>query len=210
MTLRLRRHALPFAVLLALVACGRDDAADPVVDDAGSAPAAADRIESPDAAGGGTAVALDAASIDALARGIAAENRMLAAVAERMPGAKDDVAKLALMTEIEPARLEAAGAGAAGMSTEAYRARKDALFTVVGQAEMRALLEQQFADVDTTGLDEATAAEARRNVEALRAELGDPYAGLDAAAAEAVRARLPELTELRATHIGLLFKAAGG
>ena len=135
---------------------------------------------------------------------------MLASVAERMPEAKDDMAKLELMGEVQPAKLEEAGAAAAGMDAGAYRQLKDQLFTVLGMAEMRAMLETQVATQDFTGMDEETAAQARRAAEDMKAQFPEPYEGLDAATAEAIRARQQELTELRGTHIGLLFKAAGG
>lgn len=209
MTRPINRLALPFAALMLLTACGGDDATD--------APAAAtDPAESAVAEAAAPAVAdaglapLDVASLDALVRGIERENTMLTSVAERMPGAADDMAKIALMSEVEPAKLEAEGASAAGLEVEHYRHVKDQLFTVVGVAEMRATMEQQFAGLDTSGMDEAAAAQAKQNAEEMRAQLSDPYADLDAATADAMRARQAELAELRARHIGLLFKAAGG
>jgi hypothetical protein len=208
------RLALPFAALLLLGACGGDEPADPPADAEDAAANAtagddSDAVADTPAADPATP-ALAADSLDPVVRGIRRENEMLASVAERMAAAEDDAAKLALMTEVQPATLEAEGAAAAGVETAVYRALKDQLFTVVGQAEMRTMLEQQFASVDTTGLSDADAEAARKNAEDMRAQLGDPYAALDPAAADAIRARLQELTELRATHIGLLFKAAGG
>lgn len=200
------RLAFPLAALLLLTACGGDadeapDAAVAATDEAATAA---------DDAAPAAPVALDVAALDALVLGVERENTMLNGVAERMPGAADDMAKLALMAEVEPAKLESEGAGAAGMDVERYRALKDQLFTVVGMAEMRAMMEQQFASLDTTGMDEATAAQAKKNAEEMRAQLSDPYAGLEPATADAMRARQAELAELRARHIGLLFKAAGG
>jgi hypothetical protein len=218
MTHRTVRYALPFAALLLVSACGgNDDAAEDAADaSADTAEAATDAADaSVDAAAAAddaadAAPALDVAAIDAVVAGIRKENEMLSSVAERMGDAKDDMAKLALMTEIQPAKLEEAGAGAAGLDAGEYRQLKDQLFTVVGQAAMRAMLEAQTAAQDFTGMDEATAAQARQAAEEMKAQFPQPYEGLDPATAEALQARQQELGELRAMHIGLLFKAAGG
>src|SRR5688572_30495724 len=122
------RLALPLAALLMLTACGGD--ADGTPEEAADATTS---VEDAAAATDDAAPAtLDTASLDALVRGIERENTMLSGVAERMPGAADDMAKLALMAEVEPAKLESEGAGAAGMDVEHYRKVKDQLFTAVG------------------------------------------------------------------------------
>ena len=211
MNIRTTRYALPFAALLLLAACGGgDDEAPAEVADVPADSAEAPADAPADSASEAAAPVFDVAAIDALVAGIRKENEMLASVAERMPEAKDDMAKLELMGEVQPVKLEEAGAAAAGMAPNDYRLLKDQLFTVIGMAEMRTMLEQQFAAQDTTGMDEATAAQAKQAAEEMKAQLPKPYEGLDAATAEAIQARLQELTELRGTHIGLLFKAAGG
>lgn len=213
MNLRTVRYAFPFAALLLLSACGGDDAADANADTNADAADAADVADVPaDAAAADTDAApmLDVAAIDAVVAGIRKENEMLTSVAERMPAAKDDMAKLELMGEVQPAKLEDAGAAAAGMEAGDYRQLKDQLFTVLGMAEMRAMLEAQTAAQDFSGMDEATAAQARQAAEEMKAQFPEPFEGLDPATADAIKARQQELAELRASHIGLLFKAAGG
>lgn len=217
MNVRTARLTLPFAALLLVAACGRDDAATDAADAAEDASAAAAGVAEAagDAAEAASEVeaaapALDVAAIDALVVGIRKENEMLSSVAERMPAAETDLAKLELMGEVQPAKLEEAGAVAAGMEAGDYRALKDQLFTVIGMAEMRAMLEQQIAAQDTSGMDAEAAAQATQAAEEMKAQFPKPYDGLDPATAEAIQGRLQELTELRGTHIGLLFKAAGG
>ena len=223
MNIRTARHALPFAALLLLAGCGGkdEDAAAYEAEvaagseatmerDAAAAAAAAAEAAAVVAAESESATRLDVAAIDAVVSGIRKENELLASVAERMPEAKDDMAKLELMGEVQPARLEEAGAAEAGMEANDYRLLKDQLFTVIGTAEMRTMLEAQLAAQDTTGMDAAMAEQARAAAETMKSQLPEPYEGLDAETADAIKARLPELTELRGTHIGLLFKAAGG
>ncbi len=212
MTPMLSRLAPALAALLLIAACAEKGADVAGADTPPAADAAQD--EAPAAAGddasAATPAALDAAALDALVRGIERENTMLEDVAGRVAKAETDMAKLEAMGDAQPAALEAAGAEAAGMDVARYRHIKDQLFTVVGMVEMRAALEQQFAAIDTTGMDAETAAQAQKNADEMRAQLSDPYADVDAATAEAIRARQAELAELRARHIGLLFKAAGG
>ena len=52
--------------------------------------------------------------------------------------------------------------------------------------------------------------EARRQAAEVMAALPDPYVDMDPALAEALQQRQAELASLRATNIGLLFKAVDG
>jgi hypothetical protein len=99
---------------------------------------------------------------------------------------------------------------ASGIDAPRYDRLKEELFAVLGAVEMRAMLHKQAAEADTTGLDADTAAEMKRNQQAMLDSVPDPYAALDADLAEALRAREPRLMELRAQNVGLLFKIAAG
>ena len=155
-------------------------------------------------------VELGAAHLDPLARGLAAENAHLGQAVQQLHAAQSDAAQLRALAEIDAARLDAIGAEAAGFEAHEYRRLRDALYEHLGAIDTRAALEAQYGDADTTGMDEATAAEARRMAAEVMAAVPDPYADLDPALADALRQRHAELAALRSTHIGLLFKAAEG
>ncbi len=189
------------ALLLAaaLSACGSEAPADaPANDTADAAGQAAADAPAPAATPAGE-VALVAADIDALAVGMAAENAALAALAQDPP-AEDALYAAHVLEGV--AGSVADGARAAGMDEDGYRRRKEALYTALGAIEMRAMLEAQAANLDTTGLDEETVAAMRRQSEELIASVPDPFAGMDAGAAAAIQARRDELMALRAANIG--------
>lgn len=209
------RHALPVAAMLLFAGCGEADrsaAPTDAVETAGAAEtgAAPDPVAANPAVPPTAPAPFGAADIDAIARGLERENAVLTDVAARVADAADDTVKLNLMASARPSELEKAGADAAGLDASTYRARKERLFTVLGRMEMREMIGRQVADLDTGGMDDAAAAQARANAEAMQAQLGDPFEGLDPAVAEVMRARHDELAALRANNIALLIKAAGG
>lgn len=153
---------------------------------------------------------LGAAHLAPLARGLAAENAHLGQAVQRLQSAQGDGEQLQALAEIEAVRLDAIGAEAAGLEAHEYRRLRDALYEHLGAIDTRAALEAQYRDADTTGMDEATAAEARRQAAEVMAALPDPYVDMDPALAEALQQRQAELASLRATNIGLLFKAVDG
>ena len=192
------------ALLLAfgLSACGGDPApadGDEAVETTDVALAPPDDAPAPtgDTTAGDTR--LSAGDIAALATGLAAENAAIARLAETTPA--DDALYAAHVLDGMAAAV-ADGARAAGMDEDAYRRRKESLYTALGAIEMRALLEAQAANLDTTGLDEETIAGMRRQSAEMIAGIPDPYAGLDAEAAGTLRSRLDELMALRAANIG--------
>ena len=211
--------ALP--LLLALGGCGGAD--EPVDDAAGGADVAADAADATDGHHGSDAGAsayegdelpprptLAPSHLDPLVRGITAENARLEQAVQRLKAAETDSDTLAALSEIDAATLDGLGAEAAGLATHEYRFLRDALYEHLGAVDTRNALQAQYADADTTGMDEATAAEARRMAAEVMAAVPDPYADLDPALADALRQRHAELAALRSTHIGLLFKAAEG
>lgn len=153
---------------------------------------------------------LAAAHLDPLAQGIAAENARLEQTLSRLQDARDDAARLVALAGIEAERLDAVGAEAAGLAVHDYRRLRDALYEHLGAIETRTALEAEYGDPDTRGMDAATAAEARRQAGAVMAALPDPYADLDPALADALRARQGELLALRNTYIQRLFRVVDG
>lgn len=199
---------------LALAGCGgaSDETADG--DDVASADAATDGPRGDDAtpADDGHEPAddlrLDVARLDPVARGIEAENARLREAVQKIKAADGDRELLVALSAIDIERLDGVGAGAAGLTPREYRVLRDALYEHLGAIEMRDAMKAQYAAVDTSAMDAATAAEAERVMGEVLAAVPDPYAGLDPDLAEALQARQDELMALRSTHIGLLFEAA--
>lgn len=205
------RHRLPVLLLAGLVAlagCGGEPHDDAATSEPGTAADAAGPMAGSDLLP--PLIELAAEHLDPLARGLKAENDHLAQAVQQLQSADSDAAQLRALAEIEAERLDGIGADAAGLAPHDYRRLRDALYEHLGAIETRAALEAQYRDADTTGMDEATAAEARRQAAEVMAAIPDPYADLDPALADALRQRQSELAGLRATHIGLLFKAVDG
>jgi hypothetical protein len=205
------RHRLSFLLLAGLMVlggCGGDPRDADASGDAGTAADAAAPLAGDDPLP--PVIELAAQHLDPLARGLEAENDHLAQAVQRLQSADSDAAQLRALADIEAERLDGIGADAAGLEAHAYRRLRDALYEHLGAIETRAALEAQYGGLDTTGMDQATAAEARRQADEVMAAFPDPYADLDPALADALRQRQSELAALRATHIGLLFKAVDG
>ena len=216
MRLTLPRHALALSLasLIALGGCGGGEDPNPAAPEADTSGTTEPAAVAPAAAEDeGTASAdapLSADDIAAFARGLAAENAALGEIAGKMDAATGDAERLAILATAQPATLEADAADAAGLAVERYRHAKDVVFQALGAIEMRAMMLAQQAALDTTGMDEETAARTKQAAEDMLASVPDPYASLDPATAEALKAREDELKKARAENIGLMFRAAGG
>lgn len=208
--------ALALAALLALGGCGGGDDADVsgdteevALEDSGDG--YADDGETMNADGGETAaLLLTADNLDDLERGLVKENEGLQAALDKLAEADTDAGKLMALGEIDMEAIDAEAADAADVSADDYSMLKDQLFEVLGAIEMRQMMEKQFGDADMSGMDEATRAEAEKNMAEMMAGVPDPFEGMDADLAEALRAKQARLAELRAQNIGLLFKFIGG
>ena len=208
--------ALALAALLALGACSRGGDDDATAD-AGTevatdeADAYADGAMAEDSAPESIAApALQAGDLEALARGIAAENAHLEQATQRLREADGQLETLAALAEAGGEQMDEIGAEAAGMEVDAFLARKEALFDLLGQIEMRAMLAKQFGDMDTSGMDPEMAAQAKRNAEEMMAGAPDPYLGMEPALAEALHADEARLAGLRARQVALLFSMVQG
>ena len=208
--------ALGLAALLALGGCGGGDDAD-VSEDTGevalddSGDGYADDGETMNADGGeAAALLLTADNLGDLELGLAKENEGLQAALDKLAEADTDAGKLMALGQIDMEAIDAEAADAADVSADEYSMLKDQLFEVLGAIEMRQMMQTQFGDADTSGMDEATRAEAEKNMAEMMAGVPDPFDGMDPALAEALRAKQARLAELRAQNIGLLFKFIGG
>lgn len=208
--------ALGLAALLALGGCSGGDDADVSED---TEEVALEDSGDGYADDGGTmnetgeeapALLLTADNLDELEQALAKENEGLQAALDKLAAADTDAGKLMALGEIDMEAIDAAAAETAGVSADEYSMLKDQLFEVLGAIEMREMLGKQFGDADMSGMDEATRAEAEKNMAEMMAGVPDPFDGMDAGLADALRAKQASLAELRAQNIGLLFKFIGG
>ncbi|KFN46552.1 hypothetical protein N787_10000 [Arenimonas metalli CF5-1] len=202
-------------MLLALGGCGgADDAAggdanvaNAPMDEGTEAAAGADTPAAEDN-GLPPPLALAPAHLDALVRGITAENAQLERAVRELEAADGDTETLAALMGIGIESLDDHGTAASGLDARDYPFLRNALYEHLDQLDTRNALQAHYRDIDTTGLDEATAAEARRVAAEVLAATPDPYADLDPALADALRQREGELTALRDANARLLMKVA--
>ena len=112
---------------------------------------------------------------------------------EQARAADDSAAETDALFAMTANGIDEAGAHAAGRALPRYGFIKERIDTTESKLEM------------LTGL-----ATMEGDTSALQAEVGDPYDGLDAAVAEALKGRHGEIAALRGEAIGLRLKAAGG
>ncbi|MBW8311317.1 MAG: hypothetical protein K0M64_04715 [Rhizobium sp.] len=205
--------ALALAALLALGGCGGSDDAnvsedteEMALEDSGDGYA----DDGDEAMENEPTVALAAAHLDGLESGLVQENARLQAALDKLAEADTDAGKLLALGEVDIEEIDTEAADAAGLDPEEYAVLKDQLFEVLGAIEMREMVIKDFEGADTSGMDAATAAEAKKNMDEMVAEMPDPFEGMDADLAGALRAKQARLAELRAQNIGLLFKFIGG
>ena len=195
------KHWILAAALLALAACSDKPAEVPAGDVAAPAPAAEPAVAPATAPGPAVApvatnAALQASDIDAYLLGLAKEVQLLRdeyAKIEQARAADDSAAETDALFAMTANGIDEAGAHAAGLALPRYGFIKERIDTTESKLEMLAGLATMEGD---TG--------------ALQAEVGNPYDGLDAAVAEALKGRHGEIASLRGEAIGLRLKAAGG
>lgn len=208
--------AIGLGCLIAVSACSSDQDADTAAvaaDEAVEAPVAeapvADTATAETAPAVVAADGLTADDLPAIEAGLAAENEVLAKVADEVAQGVDAERHTELAMSVSD-DATAAGVSAAGMDAERYRQLKDEVFALLGAIEMRTTMRKQADEADTTGLDAATVAEMKSNAQAMIDSLPDPYAGMESGLADVLHERESSLMELRAQNIGLLFKIAQG
>ena len=192
------------AAVLGLAACGgqpADTAGTPAADAAArprpvaaSAPAPEPGAEAAPAAA--TDAPLQVADIDAYLRGMGREVEMLKAEyrkIEQARAANDSDAEIQALFAMTAEGIDEAGGQASGLSPARYGFVKDRIDEIQSKADLL----EGFRKMEG-------------NSSALRAQIGDPYAGLPADVASALKARNAETAALRAEALGLRLKAAGG
>ena len=204
-TQKMGRYWILAVALLALAACSDKPADETPAGDATAAtadpapaPAAEPPAESkePTAAPVDTKAALQAGDVDAYLLGLAKEVQLLRdeyAKIEQARAADDSAAETEALFAMTANDIDDAGAQAAGLPEKRYGYIKERIDEV--QSKLSILDGLAKMEGDTS---------------ALQAQVGDPYAGFDAAVAEALKARRGDIEALRGEAIGLRLKAAGG
>lgn len=191
------KHWILAAILLGLVACGDKPAEAPAADTATPAPAAAPaEPAAPEPAAVPADSPLQVADIDAYVRGMGREVELLQAEFHKIEQARaagDSDAETGALFAMTGNDIDLGGAQAAGMSPARYGFVKNRIDEV--QSKLDLLEGFRKMDADTS---------------AMQAEIGDPYAGLAADVATALKARQAQTAGLRAEALGLRVKAAGG
>jgi hypothetical protein len=201
--------AMALALAVGLAACG--GGSEPEAAGGAAAPA-----EAPDAAPStareptpppSTAAAdasLQRDEIDAYVRGMQKEIELLRAAGEKVKqarAAKDEQAELSAITGMAMGDFDTPSAAAAGLPVPRWQEVKRKVAAVIGGVDTRAQMQGMVGS--TEGLTPEQVAEHQRNAEALLASIPDPYAGLEPAVVEALKARHDELARLNAESIGL-------
>ncbi len=201
--LKMGKHWILAAALMALAACSdkpagvpADEATAPAAEPA-PAPAAQPPAATPAAPVAVDAkAALQASDVDAYLLGLAKEVQLLRdeyAKIEQARAADDSDAEITALFAMTGNGIDQGGAQAAGLPEARYDYIKERIDDVQSKLGM---------------LDGLAAMEG--DTSALQAQVGDPYAGIDTAVAEVLKARRGDIEALRGESIGLRLKAAGG
>jgi len=196
--MRLTRYFPAFVLAFALAACGHGNA--PTGDAGGTQAQDAPPSAKPAAvAADPSAVAqanatrpLQVSDLDAYAKGMDKEIELRKEASDKAikaKAAKDQQAEVMAIVEMTSAEIESAGARAAGMDAARYAFVKHAIDRVLGSVWMGKAMAKMEGGAQ------------------MQQKLGDPYAGLDADVASALKAREGELGKLREDNMAILANA---
>ena len=183
----------------------------PAAPDAASSAAAdsAAAITTGAAAGGAVDAPMTIEDVDRYERGVRAEIDVARKAVDDRKRAKSSSDSLsAQFAALEQNTVEA-GARAAGVSVERYRAINGVMDRVLGARQMGAAMQKQAKAMDTTGLSAEDRARVREGMAQAHAAFGDPYKDLPPDVAAVVKRRADQLDALRAQLLKLRFQAAG-
>ncbi len=199
---RFSRAALACVTGLTLAACGGDDAADDVAEDADpSAEAPADpggsvQSEAPPS----TAAPITVEDIDRWQKGMAGELAAVREAAASMKSAKTATDTMSAMMAVQETGTQEAGAKAAGLDLERYKTVRSDLSAVASY------LTPELGGIDTTMLSPEQRAEMRQMNEAQLKQMEDRVPP-DVIAA--LRPRAAELRKQSMELVGARLKGAG-
>lgn len=199
--------ALAMALAAGLAACGGNEPATGEETAAPAEPTQAAPADAPAPPAQPSTAAADTSlkleEIDAYVRGMQKEVELLKAAGEKVKqarAAKDDQAELSAITEMAMGDFDTPAAEAAGLPVARWQEVKRKITATIGGVDTRRQMQEMAGN--TEGLTPEQVAEQQRNAEALLASIPDPYAGLDPAVVEALKARHDELARLNAESIG--------
>lgn len=194
--MRLARYFPVFALGLALAACGHGNApAGDAVDTQAQEATPSPQPPAPDpsaVAQANAARPLQVSDLDAYAKGMDKEielRKEASDKATRAKVAKDQQAEVMAIVEMTSAEIESAGARAAGMDAARYAFVKHAVDRVLGSVWMSKAMGKMEGGAQ------------------MQQKVGDPYAGLEADVASALKAREGELGKLREDNMAILANA---
>jgi hypothetical protein len=197
--MRYNRYCPIFVLTLALAACGHGSAP---ADDATAPQAEAQTQASPPpatAAADPSSVAqanmtrpLQASDLDAYAKGMQKEIELRQASIDKATKAKaahDQEAEVVALADMTSAEVDNAGARAAGLDAARYDFIKHAVDRVLSAVSMNKAMANMEGGAQ------------------MQQKMGDPYAGLNADVAAALKAREAELGKLREDNMAILANA---
>lgn len=214
MTMSLRL-ALPFCAVLLLAACGGSEP-EPETDAGSAAEAPAEAAATPAPAAPAAAVPsspadVTLADLDAYERAMAAKTAEIRRATEELTQARADKnqdRELELMMYMSGQALQARTAETSGLDPARYTAVARILQNTGDKLASIQQLNSMMAESIAATEDPQMRAQAEQNAEAMRQQLGDPYAGFTPEVAEALRDRLPALIAQQQEQAGLMLRSA--
>lgn len=200
LAMRCNRYCPIFALTLVLAACGHgsapaDDAAAPPAEaqtQASPPPANAAAADPSSVAQANAARPLQVGDLDAYAKGMQKEIELRQASSDKAAKAKaahDQETEVAALADMTSAEVDNAGARAAGLDAARYDFIKHAVDRVLSAVSMHKAMASMEGGAQ------------------MQQKLGDPYAGLNADVAAALKAREAELGKLREDNMAILANA---
>lgn len=209
------RLALPFSAALLLAACSSSESepeadVEPVAEASAEPAATSAPVAQADAVPSSPAD-ITLADLDAYERGMAAKTAEIKRGTEELAQARADKnqdRELELMMYMSGQELQAKTAEASGLDPARYTAVARILQDAGDKFASIQQLETMMAESIAAAEDPQMRAQAEQNVEAMRQQLGDPYAGFSDDVAAALRERLPELVAQQREQSGRMLRSA--
>lgn len=156
----------------------------------------------------GAAFELAVADIDAYAKGLQKENELARMALANKKTAKTDEARLSIMMSAMPQELKLQAVTAAGIDQQRYLAVRESVSHVLSGIEMKSIMIDQAATVDTAGMSEDMAQLVQENAALVQKTYGDPFSGIPVDVAETIQLRHDELRGLLNENLELVMAVA--
>ncbi|MEO8673344.1 MAG: hypothetical protein ABI411_18675 [Tahibacter sp.] len=159
------------------------------------------------AAKAATSVDLAVADLDLYQRGLQLEIDMLRTAQARLLAAReahDDVAETAALQPVVTRQYERSAAKVLGVDLHRYREVKARFGDILVLGEYIDQLNAQLEQLHQTGISAKQRADQRKDIEGMLAKAVDPYAVLDSALRDALKAQADALVRLRINNRDLV------